>query len=462
MRRTVLLLLAACVLFAVTGFAHADKPIKIVVVTGGHGYQKEPFVKMFQSFKGIEFVHHELPKNTCDVFEDVSKWDYDAIVLYNMSQPLTDKQKANFLSLLDKGVGLVALHHCIAAFETWDEYPKIIGGRYFRKQNKTRPAEQPLSKPTHGVMMDVKVVDTKHPVTAGVSDFTLKDETYQNQAFEKDNHILLTCDNPTSDKTIGWTRTYRASRVCYIELGHDGIAYADANYRKLLTNAIRWTAAGTGGPKAGGPTAPPAGFTALFNGKDLTGWKALVGNPKTRAKMGAEKLAAAQKVADAEMPKHWKIIDGVLEYDGEGKSLCTAKDYADFEMFVDWKIHAKGDSGIYLRGAPQVQIWDPAQRPEGSGGLFNNKKNPSKPLKCADNPIGEWNTFRIKMVGERVSVWLNGVLAVDNVVMENYWDRSNPIYPTGQIELQHHNSKLWFRNIFIREIPRDAAKENTK
>ena len=178
--------------------------------------------------------------------------------------------------------------------------------------------------------------------------------------------------------------------------------------------------------------------------------------------MGAEKIAAAQKAADADMPKHGKIVDGVLEYDGKGKSLCTAKDYADFEMLVDWKIHAKGDSGIYLRGAPQVQIWDPAQRPEGSGGLFNNKKNPSKPLKCADNPIGEWNTFRIKMVGERVSVWLNGVLVVDNVVMENYWDRSKPIYPTGQIELQHHNSKLWFRNIFIREIPRDAAKENAK
>jgi len=178
--------------------------------------------------------------------------------------------------------------------------------------------------------------------------------------------------------------------------------------------------------------------------------------------MGPEKIAVAQKAADAEMPKHWKIVDGVLEYDGKGKSLCTAKDYADFEMLVDWKIPPKGDSGIYLRGSPQVQIWDPAKWPEGSGGLYNNKKNPRKPLKCADNPIGEWNTFRIKMIGERVSVWLNGVLVVDNVVLENFWDRSKPIYPTGQIELQHHNSKLWFRNIYIREIPRGAAKENTK
>jgi len=105
-----------------------------------------------------------------------------------------------------------------------------------------------------------------------------------------------------------------------------------------------------------------------------------------------------------------------------------------------------------------VQIWDLNRRKEGSGGLFNNKKNPSKPLVCADNPIGEWNTFYIKMVGERVTVKLNGKLVVDNVVMENYWERSKPIYPTGQIELQHHGSKLWFKNIYIKELPVTEGK----
>jgi len=122
---------------------------------------------------------------------------------------------------------------------------------------------------------------------------------------------------------------------------------------------------------------------------------------------------------------------------------------------VDWKILPHGDSGIYLRGSPQVQIWDPADHPEGSGGLYNNRIHPSKPSKCADKPVGEWNRFRIRMVGERVSVWLNGELVVDNVVMENYWERDKPIYPTGSIELQNHGNTLYFRNIFIREIPRD-------
>lgn len=204
---------------------------------------------------------------------------------------------------------------------------------------------------------------------------------------------------------------------------------------------------------AAAPVTPPEGFTALFNGVDLTGWKGLVEDPEKRAQMKPEDLAAAQTKADEKMRAHWKAVDGVLEFDGQGDSLCTAKDYTNFEMLVDWKIGPKGDSGIYLRGAPQVQIWDPAQWPQGSGGLYNNEKNPKDPLKCADKPIGEWNTFRIKMVGEKVTVYLNDVLVVDNVTLENYWNRAIPIYPSGQIELQNHNSQLWFRNVFIKELP---------
>lgn len=197
---------------------------------------------------------------------------------------------------------------------------------------------------------------------------------------------------------------------------------------------------------------PPEGFVALFNGKDLTGWKGLVGNPVTRAKMTPEQLALAQEKADQRMRDHWRVEDGALVFSGKGDSLCTAKDYGDFEMYVDWKILPKGDSGIYLRGTPQVQIWDPNHWKIGSGGLYNNKKNPSQPSKCADKPIGQWNTFRIKMVGEKVTIWLNGELVVDNVVLENYWERDKPIYPTGQIELQNHGNTLWFKNIYIREL----------
>ncbi|MFQ6130473.1 MAG: DUF1080 domain-containing protein [Armatimonadota bacterium] len=205
------------------------------------------------------------------------------------------------------------------------------------------------------------------------------------------------------------------------------------------------------------PNVAPPGYVALFNGEDLSGWKGLVSNPPARAKMTPERLAAAQQEADANMRAHWKVEEGVLAFDGKGHSLCTSQDYGDFELVVEWKIEAGGDSGIYLRGSPQVQIWD---RPVGSGGLYNNKKegNPSQPLLRADRPVGEWNRFRITMIGEKVTVHLNGELVVDNVTMENYWERDKPIYPTGQIELQSHNSPLWFRNIFIREIASPATE----
>src|SRR5262245_56314027 len=169
--------------------------------------------------------------------------------------------------------------------------------------------------------------------------------------------------------------------------------------------------------------------------------------------MKPEDLAAAQKAADEKAQAHWAVKDGVLTYDGKGDSLCAAKDYANFELYVDWKIGPEGDSGIYLRGSPQVQIWDPKLFNLGSGGLYNNQENPSKPTATADKPIGEWNTFHIKMVGEKVWVTLNGVLVVDNVTLENYWERSKPIYSTGQIELQNHNNPLYFKNIYIKELP---------
>ncbi|MDB5337207.1 MAG: hypothetical protein JWN70_2826 [Planctomycetaceae bacterium] len=199
---------------------------------------------------------------------------------------------------------------------------------------------------------------------------------------------------------------------------------------------------------------PPEGYVALFNGKDLTNWKGLVADPKKRAVMKPEELAKAQATADEKMKAHWAVKDGVIVFDGKGDNLCTVKDYGDFDLWVDWKIEAKGDSGIYLRGSPQVQIWDTALKggEVGSGGLYNNQKNPSKPSKVADKKVGEWNTFHIVMIGEKVTIHLNGELVVDNVTLENYWERDKPIYATGAIELQNHGNTLYFKNIYVKDL----------
>ena len=198
------------------------------------------------------------------------------------------------------------------------------------------------------------------------------------------------------------------------------------------------------------------GFVSLFNETDLKGWKALVGNPVTRSKMTDTELAAAQRTADEKTKGDWVIKDGLLVFTGHGENLATEKKYRDIEMYVDWKITEKGDAGIYLRGSPQVQIWDTSRRDVGaqvgSGGLYNNQKNESKPLVVADNKIGEWNQFHIIMKGEKVTVWLNGILVTDNVTLENYWDRNIPIFSEEQIELQAHGTYVAYRNIYLREL----------
>jgi hypothetical protein len=197
------------------------------------------------------------------------------------------------------------------------------------------------------------------------------------------------------------------------------------------------------------------GFEPLFNGKDLAGWQGLVENPIARARMTKEELATKQAMADARLSESWSVKDGMICFTGKGDNLCTKRIFGDFEMVVDYRIPRNGDSGIYLRGSPQVQIWDPmrvdAGANLGSGGLYNNTVN-RDPLTLADNPIGDWNTLRITMIGDRVTVYLNGLLVVDNVVMENYWDRKLPIFSDGPIELQSHGTELAFRDIYVREI----------
>ena len=199
------------------------------------------------------------------------------------------------------------------------------------------------------------------------------------------------------------------------------------------------------------------GLAPIFNNKDLTGWKGLVGNPITRSKMDAATLAKEQHKADSIMNKGWYVKDDVLNFSGEGENLCTIKQYRNFELYVDWKIEKEGDAGIYLRGSPQVQIWDTSRvsvgAQVGSGGLYNNQAHQSKPLKLADNAINDWNNFHIIMKDDKVTVYLNGILVVDNVVMDNYWDRKQPIFPKEQIELQAHGNHIYYRDIYLRELP---------
>ncbi len=217
---------------------------------------------------------------------------------------------------------------------------------------------------------------------------------------------------------------------------------------------------------------PPAGFKALFNGKDLKGWWGLTTeDPAKWQALAPDKLKEKRKKSIEDIKQHWTVVDGVLVNDGHGLYLSTEKNYKNFELLVDYKTVLKADSGIYLRGIPQVQIWDSTDdseqavklgKPKGSGGLWNNGAagTPGRdPLVLADNPLGEWNSFRIKMIGDKVTVHLNGKLVVDNARLANFWgdrklpmEERAPIIESGPIQLQTHGGEISWRNIYIREI----------
>jgi Domain of Unknown Function (DUF1080) len=224
----------------------------------------------------------------------------------------------------------------------------------------------------------------------------------------------------------------------------------------------------TAAAAAGADPGPPAGFTALFNGKDLAGWHGMSDqNPYDLAKLSEADRKARVATWTADARKHWKVEAGELVNDGNGAYLTTDKEYGDIELLIEYKTVPKADSGIYLRATPQIQIWDYTKEggkwgigaDKGSGGLWNNSAGaPGKdPLVLADKPFGEWNKFRILQVGERVTVYLNDKLVVDHARLENFWEKDRPLPKAGPIQLQTHGGEIRWRNIFVREIPPDEA-----
>jgi hypothetical protein len=215
---------------------------------------------------------------------------------------------------------------------------------------------------------------------------------------------------------------------------------------------------------------PPSGFVALFNAKDLTGWYGLDHfDPRKLWAMTPDEVAKKRRTDMESFKAHWTVENAELVNDGQGPYATTEKEFSDIELLIDYKTVAKADSGIYLRTTPQVQIWDYTEQggkwsigaDKGSGGLWNNSPGaPGKdPLVLADKPFGQWNHFRIIQIGARTTVWLNDKLVIDNAIMENFWDRTKPLFAKGPIQLQTHGGEIRWRNIFIREIPPDQANQ---
>ena len=215
--------------------------IRVLVVTGGHDFEAEPFFKQFKDNPEITFRAVEHPKAHALLKADAAK-TWDVLTVYDMHQEISDEAKADFVTRLKEGKGLLVLHHAIASYQNWPEYWNIIGARYYLEKKMVDGVEKARSTYKHGMHFTVHVTDPKHPVTMGVKDFELNDETYNLFDVAKDVHPLLTTDEPESNKVIAWAKTYGPARVVYLQSGHDHFAYENPSYQKLLRQAIRWVA----------------------------------------------------------------------------------------------------------------------------------------------------------------------------------------------------------------------------
>ena len=219
----------------------ADSKIRVLIITGGHGFNEKAFFDVFKSNPEIAFTHAAHGKTNANVYEREDVLSYDAVALYDMPRNITEAQKKKFLSLFERGVGLVVLHHALVSYQHWPDYERIIGGRYPEEDGKNGVVTPQVGY-QHDVEVPVVIVAKDHPVTAGMSDFTIRDEIYWGFRVRPDVTPLITTTQPKSGKPLGWTRNEGKSRIVYLQLGHGPEAFENPSYRKLVAQSIRWVA----------------------------------------------------------------------------------------------------------------------------------------------------------------------------------------------------------------------------
>jgi uncharacterized protein len=263
MRRPALPLILLCILPVFVAASapdpEEDAPIRILLTHGGHWFQEAEFFAMFDALEGVEYTRASLPE-MADLLRPGLQQEYDVIVMYDMVAEFTPQQQQAFVALLMEGIGLVSLHHNIGAHRDWEEFAQIIGGRFFFSEGVIHGETHAPSSYSQGERVQVTVADPDHPITRGVSDFEISDETFAGCYIAPDSHILLKTDHPRSDPHLAWTRSYGQSRVFYLMLGHDNQAWQHPAYPRLLDQGIRWAAGREPGTQRRG--AGRTGFSA--------------------------------------------------------------------------------------------------------------------------------------------------------------------------------------------------------
>ena len=233
MKRIILLV----ILFITTIFTNAQ-PIKIMLVTGGHAYDTLQFAELFDSLEGIEYEHFQQPKANQQIVKNLAK-DFDVLVFYDMWKSVSEAEKSAYLELTHLGKPLLFLHHSIVSYQDWPEFEKIVGGKYV-EQDKTIPEEE-WSNYEHDVWVYSKV-ENYTPVTVGFNEIRFFDEIYGNVRISEEVIPLLRTRHPKSMEFIAWQHKYNNSQVIYIQPGHDHRTYESDDYRRLISQAIKFLA----------------------------------------------------------------------------------------------------------------------------------------------------------------------------------------------------------------------------
>ncbi|HWI59292.1 MAG TPA: ThuA domain-containing protein [Bacillota bacterium] len=238
MQRFLRLVILLAVALAGISSQGAEK-IRLLIMSGSHPYQTNQFLQLFKDNPDVTFESVIHPNALVKLRPESAK-NFDVLVMYDYAQKISPEAQADFTNWLKAGKGLLILHHAIAAYPQWPEYEKILGGKYYLQKTVVNGVEKPRSKAREGEHIHVHVADPAHPMTRGVQDFDILDETYYGYDVAPDSHVLLSTDHTNNAPTLSWCHTYDAARVVYLQLGHDHYAYENPNYRKLLAQAIRW------------------------------------------------------------------------------------------------------------------------------------------------------------------------------------------------------------------------------
>jgi hypothetical protein len=215
--------------------------VRVLLTHGGHGFEEAAFFAMFDGLPGVRYRAVSLPESS-GLLKPGLEAEYDVLVMYDMVEAIAEEHQEAFLALLRQGIGVVSLHHNLAAHPGWPEFARIIGGKYLLAPEEIGGERQAPSTYSHDQDMEVRVVDSAHPITRGMEDFAIHDETYQGFHTAPEATVLLTTEHPRADRELAWTTRYGNSRVCYLLLGHDSKAWNNPAYPRLLGNAIRWAA----------------------------------------------------------------------------------------------------------------------------------------------------------------------------------------------------------------------------